>query len=126
MTRKSPQAETLAALAAHHDQIVGRSLARVEKAALAYMLAETLAYSAAHPRRRVVLCSAMGTTSLHVEKGPGRGEYLICTADHGDRVHVPPFLAEIDRVLEITDQDYFGPIRITCKGGKLVESVTDW
>jgi len=128
-------ARALAEVATRHETLVGQSLAVVERVAIDYLRAGALAYSAAHPRRKVTLCSAMGSTTLHVQKGGEAGrrpigwgytEYQITTDDHGDKVAVPQFLRDIADALEKTDQHYFGPIRIECLGGKIVREDTHW
>lgn len=115
-----------------HDRVVTAAERLVGERAQAYAKAETLAYSRAHPRRMVTLCSAMGSTTLHVERGgwrkdhPAFSDYLLTAEGHSDHP-APAFLKELERIEGATNLSYIaGPIRLQCKGGKIVEEKFDW
>lgn len=112
--------------AAKHAAVTSAAARLVGERAQAYAKAETLAYSRAHPRRTVTLCSAMGTTTLHVSRYGAQSDYLLTVASHSDHA-APAFLEELQRVEDDTDLHYIaGPIRLTCKAGKIIEETSNW
>lgn len=120
----------MAAAQAHRD-----TLAELDAAAAAYLKAETLAYSQAHPRRKVVLCAAMGRTCLHVQHGGmayGDGNYqfnpLSGERVQGVPVDSPTFMADIGEIESEFNFQFAlgGPLRFTAKAGAVVEDITNW
>jgi hypothetical protein len=118
--------------AAKHAAVTSAAARLVGERAQAYAKAETLAYSRAHPRRTVTLCSAMGSTTLHVTRGGWRADhpafcdYQLTASGHSDHA-APAFLEELARIEDETDLSYVaGPIRLTCKAGEIVEEKFDW
>lgn len=87
------------------------------------------AYSKAHPRRKVMFCSAMGSNTLHVESGGTcryRGDYQL---HEGQGANYPPpaWMIELENLCsEYRLGTFPGPVRITCKGGEIVEEIFDW
>jgi len=124
-------AETMNALCDERETID----AKIGDAARAFARESTLAYSAAHPRRKVTFCAAMGTTSLHVQRGGWEGrqtapgaysEYLFSADLHSDK-GAPDFLGVLDEIEQRTGLHYIaGPYRLICKGGEVVDEKTDW
>lgn len=114
-------------VAADKHAAVTQAAARlVAERAQAYAKAETRAYSKAHPRRKVTLCSAMGSTTLHVSRFGDFDDYMFSADGHGS-ANAPAFLTELARIEDETGLSYVaGPIRYTCKGGEVIEEKFDW
>ncbi len=120
--------------AAHLEKVRSAAETTVCEAAHAYLKAEVLAYSKAHPRRKVTFCSAMGAVTLHVQKGgaAGRREGDVYSeysygGHYGDK-HPPAFLGELERLADSTDLGYglTGPLLLECRGGAVIRELTDW
>lgn len=112
---------------------VTEAMRAVEEAATAYAIEQTLLYSKSHPKRTVVFCSAMGTTTLHVSRGPilpinedyqfHESEQLIWSRYY----RAIPFLVELARIeRDVNTCTVAGPLRLECKGGEIVSLKTDW
>jgi len=102
--------------------------------AWAYVTAEVLAYSKAHPRRRVTYCSAMGTASLSVQKGGwiGRSDRVMDRdyqyGGHYTDKNPPAFILELERLAEETGLDWgmTGSRLLECLGGVVVRDLDHW
>lgn len=123
-------AATIDALATEIEAARDALFNRAADAARAFVVAETLAYSAAHPRRKVTFCAAMGSTTLHVAPGGTcayRGEYQF---KDGESDIGPPleWLATLERLDEIVDGKGWlsGPLLLVCQGGKIVSQTENW
>lgn len=126
--------DAMTAAAAHLDKVRSKAEAALCEAAAAYLRAEVIAYSKAHPRRLVTFCSAMGTVTLHVQKGGAAGrdtqrmysEYQYGGA-YGDQ-HPPAFLAVLEEIADDSDLGYglTGPLLLECRGGVVIRDLTHW
>lgn len=105
----------------------------VRKVARDYVTAEVVAYSAAHPRRLVTFCSAMGYATLSVQKGgwmgaPGtsNNEYSWGSTFSDD--NPPAFMTEIERIAEQTQLDWAmtGSRLLKVRGGVILEDKSHW
>lgn len=129
-------ADTLKALTDARTEYLRETDAKIAAAARAFARESTLAYSAAHPRREVTFCAAMGTTSLHVQRGGWMGrqtqpdaetEYLFSVDREWSDKGAPAFLHVLAGIEEQTGLDYVaGPYLLTCKGGAVVKEATQW
>lgn len=125
MTPERERLETRARMYRH-------ALEKLGEAARDLARAETLAYSKAHPRRTVTFVAAMGSTCLHVSRGgcanwKGASDYQL--GGYDSEVGQP---VEFMRELGAMESEFgfgfalAGSVRIVCKGGELIEEMTDW
>lgn len=99
-------------------------------AAMAYARAETVAYSKAHPRRKVTFCAAMGSTCLHVQPGgtlSDRHDYQV-NAHEPDIGKPPAFLEKLNDIESEFNIQYAlgGDLNLDCRGGEILRELTEW
>lgn len=104
---------------------------RAVEYALGFAKTQLLKYSVEHPQRECILCVAMGTATLHVERWTyGRREDYQFSANDSDRsLPAPEFMARLSRMGEAIGyeyEDWFGPIRMVAHHGVLLQEETDW
>lgn len=115
------------------DRVRSAAEDAVCKAAWDYVTEQVIAYSLAHPRRLVTFCSAMGTATLHVQKGGWAGrtkgihnEYQFGTM-YGEK-NWPEFMQELDRIATDTGLEWAmtGSRNLEVKGGVVIKDLTHW
>lgn len=108
------------------EQVTRLAHQNVCRLAVAYARAETLAYSKAHPRRRIVFVSAMGSECLHVQRYGNCDDFQFSSSVLNPDDRTPQFMFEIESVVDRCDLKYIGPYKLECRGGEVISEVTDW
>lgn len=122
------RAESRLNLAVERMELARRML---DQAAQEFAKAHTLAYSAAHPRRTVTFCAAMGSTTLHVSPGGYQSyrayDYQL-KAGESDIGESPAFLNRLNDIESQFGIHYAlaGDLNLECKAGEVVKELYDW
>ena len=128
-------AETFAAARAKADAAkAALEAAQIEMNAAAQVYAKeaVLAYSAAHPRRLITFCAAMGYTNLHVSRSPNQHEFDFSERDecrdyYGNVIPHPQFMADIHAAADEHEFSGLGSnLLFKAKGGQVITDKEDW